>query len=56
MKLLKQRIKNSGLKQKFIAEKVGVGDTHLTMMLNGNAIMSNEVHKKIVDLLAKVHV
>ena len=56
MKKLKEQIAQSGLKQKFIAEKVGVGDSHLTMMLNGNAVMSEDIRNKINELLKKVTV
>lgn len=55
MEKLKQRIKQSGLKQKFIADAVGVGESHLTMMLNGigSANMSPELEDKINKLLDK---
>ena len=33
---LKEAIEKSGLKQKFIAEKIGVSETALSAMLNGN--------------------
>ena len=33
---LKEAIEKSGLKQKFIAEKVGISETALSSMLNGN--------------------
>lgn len=56
MKELKQRIKDSGLKQRFIAEKLGIGETHLTMMLNGNATMPETVRNAINELLTKVTV
>lgn len=53
MKELKLRIKRSGLKQKFISESVGIGESHLTMMLNKGATMSDEVKDKINKLLIK---
>jgi len=56
MKQLKEKIQKSGLKQNFIAEKVGVGNSHLTMMLNGNAVMPEDVRNKINELLSKVSV
>lgn len=56
MKQLKERISKSGLKQTFIAEKVGVGNSHLTMMLNGNANMPEDIRNKINELLLKVTV
>lgn len=52
MKQLKERIRLSGLKQSFIAEKVGIGSSHLTMMLNGNAVMSEDIRNKINELLS----
>ena len=54
MKQLKERIRLSGLKQSYIADKVGVGASHLTMMLNGNAVMSEGIRNKINELLSKV--
>lgn len=56
MKQLKEKIEASGLKQKFIAEKVNVGESHLTMMLNGKATMPEDVRNKINELLTKVTV
>lgn len=57
MEKLKERIKESGLKQGFIAEKVGIKSaSHLTMMLNGYATMPEEIRNKINDLLSKVTV
>lgn len=49
-----EKIKASGLKQKFIAEKVGVSEAHLSMMLNENANMPERVRNLINDLLKKV--
>lgn len=54
MEKLKEKIKQSGLKQNFIAKKLGIGDTHLTMMLNGNATMPEDIRNKINELLLKV--
>lgn len=51
MKELKQKILNSGLKQSYIAAKVGIGSTHLNMMLSGKAKMNKVVHDKINELL-----
>lgn len=53
MKELKEAIKQSGLKQNWIAIKVGIGNAHLTMMLNGKAKMGDMVRKKIEKLLEK---
>lgn len=54
MEKLKERIKQSGLKRKFIASKIGIGSSHLTMMLNGNANMPENVEKNINKLLNKI--
>lgn len=53
MEKLKEKIKQSGLKQQFIADKIGVGSSHLTMMLNENAKMSEDIQVKINSLLKK---
>lgn len=56
MEKLKKRIKESGLKQKFIAKEVGINNSsHLTMMLNeiGSARMTPEMEDKINKLLDK---
>lgn len=52
MEKLKEKIKESGLKQNFIAQKVGIGESHLTMMLSGKATMPEDVRNKI-DILLK---
>jgi ATP phosphoribosyltransferase len=54
MEKLKEKIKQSGLKQGFIADKIGIGASHLSMMLNGNATMPEDVRNKINQLLSKV--
>lgn len=54
MKELKRKIKDSGFKQKHIAEKVGVSEAHLTMMLNEKAVMPELVRNNINLLLSKV--
>lgn len=54
MKELKRKIKESGFKQKFIAEKVGVSEAHFTMMLNGNAVMPESIRNTVNSLLQKV--
>jgi len=56
MEKLKDLIRQSGLKQQFIADKIGVGASHLTMMLNGNANMPEDVRNKITDLLKRATV
>lgn len=52
---LKQKIFDAGLKQKFIAEKIGITPEHLNMMLNGKITLSEEIRNKINDLLSKVN-
>jgi transcriptional regulator with XRE-family HTH domain len=47
------RIKDSGLTKIFIAEKIGVSNAHLSMMLNGNATFSEEHRNKINILLTQ---
>lgn len=54
MKQLKEKIKESGLKQNFIADKCGVGHSHFSMMLNGSVTMPESVRNKINELLLKV--
>lgn len=54
MEKLKEKIKKSGLKKSFIAEKIDIGASHLIMMLNGNATMPEDVRNKINELLSKV--
>lgn len=49
MEQLKEKIRLSGLKQKFIADKFGISEPHLTMMLNGigSAKMQPDLRVKI---------
>lgn len=54
MEQLKEKIRLSGLKKNFIADKVGVSPAHLTMMLNENATMPEEIRNKINALLTKI--
>lgn len=56
MEKLKEKIRDSGLKQSYIAARIGVGQSHLTMMLNGNATMPEEIRNKINELLDKMPV
>lgn len=53
MEELKERIRISGLKQKFIADTFGISVPHLNMMLNqkGSARMSPPLRDKINKLL-----
>ena len=48
---LKQKIKNRGLKIKFIAEKVGVSQPLLSMYLNGKRKMPESIHDNIEKIL-----
>lgn len=56
MEKLKERIRESGLKQNFIADKCGVGHAHFSMMLNGIATMPELVRNRINELLLKASV
>lgn len=51
---LKEKISKSGLKQKFIAEKIGLTAEHLNLLLNNPEKMSEEIRNKINELLSKV--
>ena len=42
-KLLKQKIDSKGLKQKYVAEKIGISTNYLGQVLNGDTKMSAEV-------------
>jgi len=53
---LREKIKASGLKQKFIAEKLGLSEAHLTMMLNGKATMPEFIRNDLNTLLKLVGV
>ena len=47
---VKAAIKSSGLKQKFIAGKVGISETYLSLLLKGDYDMSDEIRLKIMAL------
>lgn len=51
---LKERVVKSGLKQIKIAEAIGITPEYLNQMLNGKATMSDEIERKIKDVLSKV--
>ena len=51
MKNIKKQIKKKGLKIKWIAEKVGVSPTLLSMYLSGYRNMPVEIKEKIKSLL-----
>ena len=48
---LKSAIEARGMKQKFIAEKIGVSETALSVMLNGNQRIDVETFFKICVVL-----
>lgn len=54
MDKLKQLIKDSGLKQKFIAEKIDIDHTYLSAMLNGHREMPESTRNKIMSLCQRV--
>lgn len=54
MEKLKEKIREAGLRQNFVADKCGVGHAHFSMMLNGTATMPESVRNKINELLIKV--
>lgn len=47
---VKAAIKSSGLKQKFIAGKIGISETYLSLLLKGDYDMSDEIKGKIMSL------
>ena len=48
---LKEAISKSGLKQKFIAEKIGISEAALSTMLNGNQKIDVDTFFSIVEVL-----
>jgi predicted XRE-type DNA-binding protein len=53
MATLKEQIKTSGLKQNFIASKIGVSKEHLNRMLKSNEVPAKYM-VEILSLLKKV--
>jgi len=51
---LKERINEAGIKQKKVAEKIGLSPEHLNLLLNGKLDMPEDIRNKINDLLSKV--
>lgn len=51
---LKEKILQSGLKQKFVAKSVGLSPEHFNLMLNEKADMPESVRNKVNELLTKV--
>lgn len=56
MKELKQKIKDCGLKQKFVAEKVGLSEAYFAMMINGQVDMPEQIRNSVNNLLQKIAV
>lgn len=51
---LKEKIEKSGLKQKFVAEKLGITPEHFNQMVNGRVTMPEKVRNEVNELLSKV--
>ena len=51
---VKEAIKSSGLKQKFIAEKIGISETYLSLLLKGDYDMSDKIKQKILSMCSAV--
>ena len=51
---VKEAIKNSGLKQKFIAGRIGISETYLSLLLKGDYDMNDEIRLKIMKLCNSV--
>jgi plasmid maintenance system antidote protein VapI len=48
---LQQEIKDAGLLKSFVAEKVGISPSHLSMMFNGTVSMPEETRNKITEII-----
>ena len=56
-KILKRDIDSKGLKQKFVAENIGISTNYLGQVLNGNKKMSAEVAiraSRVLDLPVEI--
>jgi transcriptional regulator with XRE-family HTH domain len=51
---LRDKIKSKGLKQKVIADKIGIKESILSRYLSGDRKMPEEIRKKIVKILNSV--
>ena len=51
--ILKLKIKSSGIKQNFLAEKIGVSPVYFSMCITGSRIMSDKKQQVLKDLLVK---
>lgn len=49
--LLKEELKNKGLKQKFVAEHIGITNTYLSQLLSGSKPLTVEVAIKLSRFL-----
>ena len=48
---VKDRIKSCGMKQKYLAKKLGLSPNYLSMCLNGKRNLSEEKLQKLKELL-----
>ncbi|KKM13961.1 hypothetical protein LCGC14_1710930 [marine sediment metagenome] len=53
---VKEAIKASGLKQKFIANYVGITETYLSLLLKGQYDMSDDIKQRIMSLCNSIPV
>ena len=49
--ILKEELKNKGLKQKFVAEHIGIANTYLSQLLSGSKPLTVEVAIKLARFL-----
>lgn len=49
--ILKEALKNKGLKQKFVAEHIGIANTYLSQSLSGSRPLSLKVAIKLARFL-----
>lgn len=49
--ILKKELQDKGLKQKFVAENIGVATTYLSQLLNGSKNLSVEIAIKLARFL-----
>jgi len=50
---LKKAIWQTGLKQRFIAEQLGIDETHFSKLITGRRTFSDTDKRRIADLLGK---
>lgn len=51
---LQEKIKESGLRQNFLADKLGLSKSHFNQMIKGTATMPEHIRNKLNELLSKV--